>query len=756
MKRSATAKARRITRSSSRQTASATRRIQPRRACAKDADRKLSFSVATAVEKAIAASASAETCDAPCKSAVRSRRVKIENQTHVDIDADTDTDTDTDKRMTTRQSKRLKLSTTSTLVTPSPLPPSTKHRLKLTKINLGLLKDDIQNESQNQSQNKKKTKEQQTPPHIPKIICPLQLLKKQTQKQNNKSCTSHSCPCPCAFQYNKCDSKSLTEAYLATYDEDYHDSLIEMETQPLPTGTHSAFFSPSSKPSSASTSRPSSPNSPLSSSSESDSSFYNSSNNSLRRSKRLMRKQSSDETSEKAKCTKPKVKKSSPASASSSISSRSSKSIQSSQASSSPQSSSSDNSTVQYTPFATQMNYMDRHEGLSPKQRKVLIDWLIDVVEEMKLQSITLACAVGLVDRCLSLCDFQKERKKKTRRVYMNDYFGYYDEEYYEDSDGNEIDVDDDNADDNASKGFMEGEGIHRKLMIRNNTLQLLGCACMLISSKMNEVKPLKTSKISYLTADTFTEKQIVLMEADVCSTLRFHLHIVTPHHFVHRYLRASHISGNHCQPPPSSSSSLSSSSSSTTPSSSIPITPPPCSFMFETDLTRLMVDYLLEVAMLQYDFVWQKPSLVAASAVYLARATLGIRDGSSPASIHDNDDDDGDCSMDHKLDQGFFSEALSYYTGYEVNDLFDIVKKLHKAHGKSGNKDTEKAVYDKYASNTFKNIALKIPADRTTLFPSRLEGCLSDSDSDNDSDNDSNNGSDDDSNSDAYASDSE
>lgn len=48
-------------------------------------------------------------------------------------------------------------------------------------------------------------------------------------------------------------------------------------------------------------------------------------------------------------------------------------------------------------------NYMRRQPDVSYSMRTILVDWLVEVAEEYKLQSQTLFLAVSFIDRFLSL-----------------------------------------------------------------------------------------------------------------------------------------------------------------------------------------------------------------------------------------------------------------------------------------------------------------------------------------------------------------
>ena len=97
---------------------------------------------------------------------------------------------------------------------------------------------------------------------------------------------------------------------------------------------------------------------------------------------------------------------------------------------------------------------MARKDHLNEKTRAILVDWLIDVSAECHLDIVTLSCAVGLVDRCLSVCEYKKRvplsspTKKRSR------------DDIYDDSSRSSCE----------SEASFDGE-----LVIGGNTLQLLG-----------------------------------------------------------------------------------------------------------------------------------------------------------------------------------------------------------------------------------------------------------------------------------------
>mmetsp|Transcript_5035 Transcript_5035/g.9568 ORF Transcript_5035/g.9568 Transcript_5035/m.9568 type:complete len:634 (-) Transcript_5035:47-1948(-) len=334
--------------------------------------------------------------------------------------------------------------------------------------------------------------------------------------------------------------------------------------------------------------------------------------------------------------------------------------------------------------FCYYMDYIRRFKKLdskslpivTPNIRAVLVDWLIEVAAEYNLGSITLHTAVGLVDRCLA-----SEKCELVKSSYLDKW--------------NE----DMNNDDRTSKWNIQKEQqiFHKKsdkcLVVSRRTIQLLGCGCMMISSKIHEVHPPDTNDFRYISASQYSIREITTMEKNICAALAFNLHIRTPHHFANIYLRASYVSGNALHRPVCSMSYH---------DSGFGMKDSPVRSKGQLTI-NFLVDYFLEIGMLHYEFSYLEPSKVAASAIYLARATLGIRDAEDPCD---------------KYRQGYFSMTLKYYSGYDANDLKAVVLKLHDKHKITPHEDL-KSVYEKYKKEKFGSVALKPPVDRDLLISS-------------------------------------
>uniref|UniRef100_A0A3Q3VU56 Cyclin-A2 n=1 Tax=Mola mola TaxID=94237 RepID=A0A3Q3VU56_MOLML len=127
--------------------------------------------------------------------------------------------------------------------------------------------------------------------------------------------------------------------------------------------------------------------------------------------------------------------------------------------------------------------YMKKQPDITNSMRAILVDWLVEVGEEYKLQSETLYLAVNYIDRFLS------------------------------------------------SMSVLRGK------------LQLVGTAAMLLASKFEEIYPPEVAEFVYITDDTYTKKQVLRMEHLVLKVLSFDLAAPTIIQFLTQYFLHQSIS---------------------------------------------------------------------------------------------------------------------------------------------------------------------------------------------------------------------
>ncbi|CAH2054043.1 unnamed protein product [Thlaspi arvense] len=167
--------------------------------------------------------------------------------------------------------------------------------------------------------------------------------------------------------------------------------------------------------------------------------------------------------------------------------------------------------------------YMHNQPEINEKMRSILIDWLVDVHVKFDLSPETIYLTINIIDRFLSL-------KPVPRRE-----------------------------------------------------LQLLGVSALLIASKYEEIWPPQVNDLVYVTDNSFSNKQILVMEKTILGNLEWYLTVPTQYVFLVRFIKAASP---------------------------------------DTE-TENMVHFLAELGMMHYSTLKFSPSLLAASAVYTARCCL-------------------------------------------------------------------------------------------------------------------------------------
>lgn len=127
--------------------------------------------------------------------------------------------------------------------------------------------------------------------------------------------------------------------------------------------------------------------------------------------------------------------------------------------------------------------YMKKQPDITYSMRSILVDWLVEVAEEYRLQTETLYLAVSYIDRFLS---------------YMS---------------------------------------------VVRAKLQLVGTAAMFIAAKYEEIYPPDVGEFVYITDDTYTKKQVLRMEHLILRVLSFDLTAPTPLTFLMEYCISNNLS---------------------------------------------------------------------------------------------------------------------------------------------------------------------------------------------------------------------
>ncbi|TKY58182.1 Cyclin-A2-2 protein [Spatholobus suberectus] len=124
--------------------------------------------------------------------------------------------------------------------------------------------------------------------------------------------------------------------------------------------------------------------------------------------------------------------------------------------------------------------------------------------------------------------------------------------------------------------------------LIQKQRLQLLGVTCMLIASKYEEMCAPQVEEFCFITDNTYTKAEVLKMESEVLSLLHFQLSVPTAKTFLRRFILAAQSSHK----------------------------------VSYVEL-EFLANYLAELTLVEYSFLQFLPSMIAASAVLLARWTL-------------------------------------------------------------------------------------------------------------------------------------
>ncbi|XP_010497255.1 PREDICTED: cyclin-A2-3 isoform X2 [Camelina sativa] len=198
---------------------------------------------------------------------------------------------------------------------------------------------------------------------------------------------------------------------------------------------------------------------------------------------------------------------------------------------------------------------------------------------------------------------------------------------------------------------FLHGNYVQRQ------QLQLLGITCMLIASKYEEICAPRIEEFCFITDNTYTRDQVLEMENQVLKHFSFQIFTPTPKTFLRRFIRAAHAS--HLSP-------------------SLEV--------------EFLASYLTELTLIDYHFLKFLPSVVAASAVFLAKWTLD--------------------QSNHP-----WNPTLEHYTTYKAADLKASVHALQNLQLNT-NGCPLSAIRMKYRQEKFKSVAvLMSPKLLDTLF---------------------------------------
>jgi cyclin A len=278
--------------------------------------------------------------------------------------------------------------------------------------------------------------------------------------------------------------------------------------------------------------------------------------------------------------------------------------------------------------------------------RTILVDWLVEVAEEYRLHTETLYLCVDLIDKSLS------------------------------------------------------------KLDVKRSELQLLGCACMLLAAKYEEIWPPTVDDFVYISDNTYTRDQVLEMEQKVLKELKFCITFPTMKHFLNRFVeasllnanyggttdpdvisaaatvRAAHTNGGKCDYTKDGTWSQPIALLNYARTRGIGYEKKNVESAEETERKTKelkMTMYISELALLHFNMLKFPPSLKASSAIFLARATL------NPTRQP-------------------WNATLEYYSGYSTADMKLCVTKMH-AHHLNAVKEKLQAIREKYSHTKTANV---------------------------------------------------
>jgi len=187
--------------------------------------------------------------------------------------------------------------------------------------------------------------------------------------------------------------------------------------------------------------------------------------------------------------------------------------------------------------------------------------------------------------------------------------------------------------------------------------LQLLGVSCMLIAAKYEEICAPQVEEFCYITDNTYCREEVLEMERRVLNELNFELTTPTTKSFLRRFVRAAQAG-----------------------------------FKMPSLNLEFLGNFLAELTLMEYSFLPYLPSLVAASAVFMAKLTLD--------------------SSTHPWDP-----TLQHYTGYKASELRDCVIGIHELQCNTKN-CTLPAIREKYRQHKFKCVSTLVPP---SIIPSEF-----------------------------------
>ena len=267
---------------------------------------------------------------------------------------------------------------------------------------------------------------------------------------------------------------------------------------------------------------------------------------------------------------------------------------------------------------------------LFPNMRAILVSWMVEVTSEYKLSQATYHLGVTILDHVLLVGAGGRRGVDQLHEIYPANFqaLGWYVRR-------------------TEARNVFAGHDTHS--VVSNS-------ACLWIAAKVEERDPMTRNDLCYIADFAFSSEDLLDLERTICRLLKFCVSRVTPFHYAETMLLACDSTCGQC------------------------------SGQFERPILRNMLHYLMALGRINYELSFEKPGLRAAAAMYLARATLNIRDEGR---------------------EDYWSESLEHYTGYKKADLMDSVILLHRYHSVAEHSE-QKAAYTLFQKSEYSRVSLR------------------------------------------------
>ncbi|XP_010532000.1 PREDICTED: putative cyclin-B3-1 [Tarenaya hassleriana] len=181
---------------------------------------------------------------------------------------------------------------------------------------------------------------------------------------------------------------------------------------------------------------------------------------------------------------------------------------------------------------------------------------------------------------------------------------------------------------------------------IKKTEMQLIGLTALLLASKYEDFWHPRIKDLIGISAESYTREQILGMERIMLKQLKFRLNAPTSYVFMLRFLKAAQ----------------------------------------SNQKLEQLAFYLIELSLVEYDALKYKPSMLCASAIYVARCTLRMAPSWTPLLI-----------------------KHARYDVPEMRDCAEMILRSHKA-AKTGKL---RVTYEKYMNPDRFNVAVLKPLDK-------------------------------------------